>query len=513
MDALLGRREPALTNKFTHLRARWYRSSLCNETTVTMKVAAIVVLLIAACDWLPPVPVAPNTGGHQYALETRALACGDMHRTSRTRSDVADAWSCLPGVDASGTEVLFTFDSPITGDVVVSVTDHSWYPLVTVSPRAPTLDPSRCIAGNYYSVRFSAVAGRSYTVAVDSDGSHGDITFDISIVCDAPATEGLSCENGVDDDGDFALDCQDEDCFELCGITGTCTAAATAACGETRFAEATDSADSTDAFANYGCQAVNDLVAPERIYSFSAVDEGDVLVTLSDYTAYPVVTILEDSGAGCHPGDCLMQNFYGARFHAIAGRTYYAVVESWTDQSFTYDLTWICDPPDTENGFCDDNIDNDGDLLWDCEDEDCWTDSSCPVGGPCVSTRVVECDSVTAGDTAGIGATDQVSLYGCDPEWPLAGNEVAYRFIPPRRTNVRVSATDFSDYPVLAVLEGDSCDASSCLDMNYYSVEFEARPGRTYYFVVESGGIGPFSYNLNVVCGSRADPGCPLCAP
>jgi len=50
-----------------------------------------------------------------------------------------------------------------------------------------------------------------YYVAVDAPNA-GNMTYNLSVIYNPPASESGLCADGIDNDGDFNIDCYDPEC-------------------------------------------------------------------------------------------------------------------------------------------------------------------------------------------------------------------------------------------------------------------------------------------------------------
>ncbi|MCB9689963.1 MAG: thrombospondin type 3 repeat-containing protein, partial [Alphaproteobacteria bacterium] len=188
--------------------------------------------------------------------------------------------------------------------------------------------------------------GSTYYAWVDrSSGSiyDFDIQFGCPRACD-PITEvagDLSCSSDIHDDT----------------LTGT-----------------------SDALDYYECGAPYGNVlqrAPEKIYRFEATSTGRVTFQVDNMTTDHDIYVLGDT---CHQDECLTGSTQTTandqvQFDAVAGNTYYLVVESFGGPG-EYDLHFRANTPGCPED-CDDRADNDADTLVDCADPDCAGDPNC----------------------------------------------------------------------------------------------------------------------------------------
>ncbi|MFT6819939.1 MAG: hypothetical protein ACJATT_003763 [Myxococcota bacterium] len=125
--------------------------------------------------------------------------------------------SAVTGFDPlwqTGPEAVYTFSPQASGDITFQLSgmsnDQDLYVL------ADSCDPSSCIAASTNasvandSITFDAEAGRTYFIVVEGYDGPGtyDLDFDIGF---GGCPE--DCANGLDDDADNLVDCDDSDCW------------------------------------------------------------------------------------------------------------------------------------------------------------------------------------------------------------------------------------------------------------------------------------------------------------
>jgi hypothetical protein len=464
--------------------------------------AALVLTGVAGCSGHDPGDSVPDAVLVTGTQEIGTVVCGKKYLNQSTSDTRFSSYGCLPSLVMNGTEWVQSLTATTAGDVVVSVTDFDAYPFIAVLRDNGTgIDPSACIAVNYYSVRFLAGANEKFYVVVDTDGAVPTAHFDANVECAVPATE-QSCGDGFDNDGDLLIDCADPDCETDAKCSLKCMSDGAIACGETLTAS-TSGFGTTNVVTQYSCPSDRVANNREHAHTFRPTQSGWVNFTLSDFGQYPMLFVLEDDGTGCNPNRCVAHNYYSVRFYATAGKTYYLVVDGWGGTPFSYHASVVCDPPATEAN-CSNGIDDDGDTTIDCADEDCAADSACQ-SSACVPTETLSCSTVLLpGDTAATGSTNAIGSYSCSPDTLLGGRERAYTLGPVAESGpILVTASNFTTYPLLAVLEdkGSGCSPMSCVAEQYYSVKFPAKRGKTYYVVVEGdAGEASMQYDLSVVC-------------
>jgi hypothetical protein len=432
-----------------------------------------------------------------------ALECGRKFLNQSTSTATTSSYACAPGVTLSGTEYVGTLTAAAAGDVVVSMTNYSWYPFVAILRDTGTgVDPANCVTANFYGVRFTAAAGEKFYVVVDQDGGVPTMKFDATIECNAPTTES-ACADGFDNDADLKTDCADADCAAAAECqTGSCQAWGSLACGDTLVPGRTDAFGSTNEVSGYTCASDRTPSGTEYAYEFTSPVDQWVVFTGTDFGGYGMLFVLEDTGTGCNPNTCVAHNYYSVKFFAEAGKKYYLVLDGRTG-SYSYRASVVCNPPAAETGKCADDVDDDGDALIDCADPDCKSDAAC-LGAACTAPTTIACGtSLLHGDTA--GKTSAVPQYACLPTLPLGGGENVYKLGPLTSNGpVLVTLSNLTNYGVVSVMEdtGAGCNSLNCIAEDYYNVRFTGQKGKTYYVSVEPDiSYGPsVAYDLSVVC-------------
>jgi V8-like Glu-specific endopeptidase len=231
-------------------------------------------------------------------------------------------------------------------------------------------------------------AGATYYIRIGGyDGSSlGTGTVDITVT-GGPGPGPENCTNGVDDDGDGAVDCADPDCAgnPACGGGGVpgdeCANALVATLGPNpidNFGASTSVTPVTGCTGGFGDMA-NDLW-----WTFTAGSSG--VHTVSTCGTVSFDTDLEVyagpcgalSPVGCSGDTAGCAGFTSvAEFNATAGVTYRIRIGGWSPTeigSGTFDISTSA-PPVPEN--CTNGVDDDGDGAVDCADPDCASDPIC----------------------------------------------------------------------------------------------------------------------------------------
>ncbi len=351
---------------------------------------------------------APECAGQCFTRET--LRCGDtMVADTQGGPELVSEWSCSPRVGGTfGPErgyrltvpgpavqrVTLQLDAPLA-DLVAVVLEEQIDP---EDPERRFCSPVACVAETSTltggEVTFHGKPGATYHVIVDGLGD-AEGRFTLAATC----SDAEVCGNGVDDDGDGAIDCADRACQVLAECVETacadlrdndndgaidcadddclaapgclCQGAEPITCGATRPYDLTYDVGRVD---GYGCGPGIDLNGPEHVYSLQAPSNGRIRVDVEAAEFDAAVVVLNNV---CNPQSCeLAVDNAGpgepesATFTATQGNVYYVVVEGARGYfGAPYELAVRCEAG--EAGHCDDRLDNDLDTLTDCADADC----------------------------------------------------------------------------------------------------------------------------------------------
>ena len=340
-----------------------------------------------------------------------AVAWGDVvggRLGGGSSSDRLDAYPACDraGFAYTGPEDTWSFTAPCTGPVTVTTVRTAGAgtadTLVLRADAQGACDADTCAAVGYMGaggigqVAFGAVTGAQYFLVVDSSAGSG-VSYSLSIACGCLGE--TNCGDTVDNDGDGATDCLDTDCAGTpgCSASGECTATRTLTCDQTVDGDTTvGRVDRVDA---WNC---SELVEDgyEDIYRWVAPRTGLVSAVLDIQGNFDLdLVVLEDLGTGCSPTACLASSTRTgdeiAPFVAVAGRTYYIVVDGFLEAAGPYRLTVDCSP-------------------------------GCDVGGD------VTCLAPVDGDLATAATSDALGAYNCDAAHDdYSGAEAVFHFRAP----------------------------------------------------------------------------------
>ncbi len=282
--------------------------------------------------------------------------------------------------------------------------------------------------------------------------------------CDDPdclvlgACPELACADGQDDDLDGSSDCADDDCAAalICASPLACAPRGALTCGVPVHLT-TQGADVTDAVRFWtGCDAYGlDYSGAEVASSFVSPCTGKVEVRLIDRAIDPagnLDVLVLDPALECAGGACT-QAVYGAGaglpttglLNVTRDQAVTLVVDGWQGYTSSFELVvdCLCLVED-----CTDALDNDGDGVTDCDDDECALHDTCPERD-CADALDNDGDGVTDCDDAPCAATP-----AC-PELDCAND----------RDDNRDGATDCAD---LGCFEDGACTAgfggATCAD-------------------------------------------------
>ena len=228
----------------------------------------------------------------------------------------------------------------------------------------------------------------AYHVVVDGDFAGDAEPYTLTFLFQTP-TE-TECYNGLDDDNDGVPDCLDDDCIDAPQCLGeTClqpflvndgNPIVPSGQGDVGVFELQGSTE--DMAGEYaGTCDIDTAESPDAVWKFVIEDKVNLSMSHDfDDISYPAVYLFQ--------GDCVAETELacatGETGAAVANNiilqpgTYYVVVDaSFAGDANTYTLSLgFSAVPDSETD-CADGVDNDGDLLTDCCDDDCVADLDC----------------------------------------------------------------------------------------------------------------------------------------
>ncbi len=363
-----------------------------------------------------------------------------------------------------------------------------------------------------------------YFITVDGAYPGDAGTYGLEVEVFLPSDTEADCGDGVDNDADGMIDCDDDECVdaEICNIlTGeTCEDAllltdeplTIAAVGTEIVLEGTTAGMMDDVVGS--CIEDLEVTTPDLIYTFELADPLVVDASF-DFSGnkWPALYAFA--------GDCTAENELGcdkakseaATFgQALPAGLYFLVLDaSYNNDAGPFTLTVSFDAvPETEVD-CTNGIDDDLNGLLDCEDEACAEDPLCVgfEGDNCAKPFLVNEGQPITADLYGQALTYQGTTEGLQDFYaacsPAAEGSPDAVYIMEVQDPVVVHAThnfDGTFWPAFYVMDAE-CDAGmllGCDTATSLSAELDLAlaPG-TYYFVIDAsyvGDAGPYTFEL-----------------
>ena len=262
-----------------------------------------------------------------------------------------DSYSCTSW-EETGPEFGYYFQAPVDVENEVTVTldyDQLSYDLdvFVMDDQGIPCNSESCIEFGGVIANFTTVPGGDYWVAVD--GYQGDSgPYSIRVDCE-PVTDAEDCDNGLDDDGNGDVDCDDEACTGSPLCASECEPVGTISCGD-YIIEDTSVLDngSTDQIGGYPCK-VGNYTGREMAYEFLAPNSGTVTWDLENQTPTVIdhdLFVLDGDNGACLNVQCLEEGGYGGNsveFEAVAGHTYYLVIDGFNGAEGPFEAQVECD--------------------------------------------------------------------------------------------------------------------------------------------------------------------------
>jgi hypothetical protein len=406
--------------------------------------------------------------------------------------------------DLSGPEQVFRIPAgpALTAQATLAVKSADLR-LVVYAVSDPPLGCSEeiCITAGENSVQWDTTPGTEYLLHVDGhQGNAG--AFALQFECHA-STE-VVCNNGVDEDADSLLDCQDPDCAESPLCTG-CVGIAPLGCGTTLSAN-TESPLATDNLNEYACTP-DALDGPELAYVIPANDQPiTYTATLASQTGGHRLNRIEAGESGtCVASDCV-DSANTLEWTSIPGEASFLVVDSTADFAGGFALQLGCEAG-TEFD-CANGVDEDGNGLIDCDDPACGSEQGC---GLCHPLWPLSCNSAFEFSTLSPLATTTAILSGCEGQDPTPGAEVAFSFLSATPQYVKAHlATNEPGARIAWIAAGTdgSCHPDACLDDGPDLAEIMAEPNQLYHLLVDSTTAGTMDFFVSLECGVDTEMAC-----
>lgn len=432
-----------------------------------------------------------------------ALACNSAVSLATTlplSTSMLSGGACSGG-DSAGTEIVMTLTSGMDQPVRVVVHDADGPTSLSVMERIGIVpcNPSNCIDFSDWTVLFSATAGTTYDIVVDTP-TISPTSFGLTVECGTP-TE-LICNNSDDEDLDGLVDCEDPDCADS-PACADCLPLFPITCGQTVQLPAVNPFSTTNLSA-YACEE-SPLLGPELAFHLDLGDSQKATITLLDAPAGSRLLALNSSPVmACDPLLC---------FDAAPDQLTIDTAETTNPIAIVVDTP--AEAADADNpvvlsvncaaateSFCDDQWDNDGDGKIDCGDPDC---SSSPACVTCTANSTLPCGSTVNG-TLVPGGT--VSEYGCIPGVELGAFEWVWEVSV--ATPLAINTKFFTKQPGMRMLlidpaNGGPCSLDSCVATSDQLLKQPLIPNKKYLFVVDGPAAAAGAFSIGTSCVGLAE--------
>jgi hypothetical protein len=290
--------------------------------------------------------------------ESWVLSCGSFDQFS-TMSPLAtnqvDSYSCV-GWEETGPEYAYYFQAPLdqANDVTIDLNYDSSIDLdvFVLEDQGIPCNSESCFSYGSLTTSFETEPGAEYWVVVD--GYQGDAgSYDIFVDCE-PVPDAEICDDGFDNDGDGDVDCDDDDCSGAENCASYCDEAGpTISCGDTLSGDNTFDPNNptlglTDTVDGYPCN-IGQYSAPEISYEWLATVSGTVEVSFLNPQPTVLnhdIIALDGTNGQCVNTQCLEggQGFNRLEIDAVAGYTYYFVVDAFEGEEGPFQLHLDCAP-------------------------------------------------------------------------------------------------------------------------------------------------------------------------
>ncbi len=438
---------------------------------------------------------------------------------SASTADMADDLSGSCGEDTLGSPDAvhkLTLGEPVGLIMTVDFSGEGW-PAVYILDEGCSSELFCKVASSIEPLQAVTVLPAGvYNIVVDGGfaGDAGD--YGIHIETFAPAAKETACNNGIDDDGDTLLDCNDKDCL----ASPLCAKAAGETCtdpyelfngpvidkGEVVSITYKGNTSPMKKDLTGSCDSADTKASPDMVFSFTLSDPM-WLTASHDFEGlvYPAFYLLD---SGCSTGKelaCTTSGEEPAELSLpLAAGTYFIVVDgSYPGDSGQFTLSVELAPlADTETE-CTNSLDDDQDGAKDCDDDDCAQHPTC-VGFPgdnCKQAFPVNDGQPIMGDLIGKklkfeGTTDGMGAHysaSCDAETAKCP-DVVYKFTLASPLDITFTY-DFLNtaYPAMYLLAAD-CDPKSalaCVSGFSSAITIKKKlPVGTYYVVLDGAAVG-----------------------
>ncbi|MEE2830606.1 MAG: hypothetical protein VX498_15570, partial [Myxococcota bacterium] len=294
----------------------------------------------------------------EICQESWVLLCGSFESFTTelpSATNQVDSYSCNSW-EETGPEFAYYFMAPTDqpNQVTVSLNYDPSIDLdvFVLEDQGIPCNSESCIAAGVFDALFETSPGEEYWIVVDGyQGSSG--AYDILVDCE-PVPDAEICDDGIDNDGDGDIDCDDTDCAGSANCASYCDAdAPVISCGQTLAGDNTwDPSEEVPGLTNsidgYPCN-IGNYAGPEMAFEWTASVTGTVefsLVNPQPTVLNHDIIVLDGTNGECVNNQCLegALGFNDVDIEAVAGYTYYFVVDGFDGAEGPFQVHLDCDP-------------------------------------------------------------------------------------------------------------------------------------------------------------------------
>lgn len=283
--------------------------------------------------------------------------------------------SCSEGEGSGSSDVAFYWKVPTDGMYRIHTLDSDFDTVLTLY--APSCDGEQITCNDdandntrQSEIRDFFVAGEEFFVVVD-----GYSIEDVGKVFLSIDLAEVYCEDGIDNDEDGLLDCEDPDCSSYSPICMGLTCPQNTLSNILPFTEE-GSTETAPSLLGYATCGGGSQYSREMAYSFVAPSNGIYKFSTAG-SLFDTILYVRETCTGQELGcnDDFMDTTSFLKLSLVEEQEIVVVVDGWSGEFGSFELF-----VEMAEDQCDDENDNDGDGLIDCDDDDCLS-VECITGG------------------------------------------------------------------------------------------------------------------------------------
>jgi hypothetical protein len=281
-------------------------------------------------------------------------------------TNVMGGYPCGPA-GGDGPEHTWTFSVPETTQVRINAASSASTLVWVLGYNGTSCVKESCVAGGINGVNFEAIGGFKYAVILEHPaGAPASVTLtplcgvQVESVCDdgidddnngltdcddgaclgqggCPSGTETVCTDDLDDDADGQTDCEDSDCAAVLVCLQPCEAVLTVGCG---FNQGLGTGGGKSQATDYSCGPA--AGGKEVVYRFTSNQVATVTATVQPAVPGIAVYVMQETGKGCTPSDCIAYSPTAASWSNAPGTTYYVSVDAPAGVEGGYGLSITC---------------------------------------------------------------------------------------------------------------------------------------------------------------------------